>query len=263
MKKIVMFVCLLTLVACSNHPMPTPNENGGADKTHDTAIETRTPMSASQSESIETAPIITPLSTEDSDIQPYAFSTYNPTSFEILDRIIPAGECSGDMSEAMCIEMYGEKSSVPDGITVELVNADDHYHYFQIENSLTGNSVEIGIINGMYDSYLSDVVYSLQDDNRLTVSFYFDYTDEMIENHPNAYDIQQRYYQTAGPIHSHTRYHLVEGQTYTMEGEVIASTDCFILGKLQAFDYLELMDDVDFSLIGIEYLQGCDLVMLV
>ena len=199
---------------------------------------------------------------ENTSLKPYDFSVYYQTDFGLLDRDIPAETCPWSMSTDECFELFGAKPAIPEGITMDLVNEDDSYRYYQIQNTLTGNSVGISIAKGMYDSYLSDVFYSLDDENQLSVGFYFDYAAEIRQNYPNAYDIEQRYYQGAGPIYSHTRYHLVEGGTYSMEGEVIASTDSFNLGKFQKFSHVELMDDVNYSLQGIDYLESCNLINL-
>lgn len=82
------------------------------------------------------------------------------------------------------------------------------------------------------------------------------------ENHPQTYAIDQRYYQSAGPIYSHSRYHLIERDMYDTEGQVIATSIGFSLGRFQAFDYFKQMDDVEFSQRGITYLESIDFIDL-
>ncbi len=263
MKKFVVFFCLLLLTSCSEQSTDSDMNSLNTQPTHQPSTVTSEPTIVTTPETMESLPIDTPNTIPNNrDNKPYEFSVYFETDFDLLNRDIPAEVCPWSMSTDECIELYGTKPAIPDGITVHQINEDENYRYFLIQNTLTGNSTEISVTKGLYDSYLSDVIYSVQNDNNLIVSFYFDYLDDIRMNHSNAYDIEQRYYQTAGPIHSHTRYHLVEGETYSMEGNVIASNDCFNLGKFQSFNYVELMDDVEYSLIGIEYLESVRLVDL-
>lgn len=264
MKSIITFFCLVLLTSCTQGQSVSSSGTTDIDPTSESIVETSNAYSTIQPEITASIPVSTSRpNMESSATKPYEFSIYYQTDFDLLDRDVPAENCPWNMSTDECFEVFGTKPAIPEGIAVDLVNEDDNYRYYQINNTLTGNSVEIAITDGMYDSYLSDVLYSLDDENQLWVGFYFYYADEIRQNHPNAYDIEQRYYQSAGPMHSHTRYHLVEGETYTMEGEVIASTDSFSLGRFQNFPYVELMDDVDYSLKGIDYLKSCDLINLV
>lgn len=197
------------------------------------------------------------------DDKPYDFSVYYETDVSIMDQVVPNGPCSGDMTIESCIEYYGSVSSIPDGIYLKLMNEDDTYRYYSIENTFTGSSIEIAIVKGLYDSSLSDVSYSLNDNNELLVSFYFDYTDEVIDNNDKAYDIEQRYYQTGGPIYSHTIYHLMEGSNYHMYGDTVGTSGNFILVENQSFDYLNSMEDVDYASIGVDYLRGIEFIKII
>ena len=253
MKKVVIIFCLLFLASCSNNQ----------------TISTTETIPTIQPEITENIPTNTPLNTPQPTIditttKPYEFSTFYETDFSLMDSVVPNGPCSGDMTIEMCIDYYGTKSAIPDGISVGVYDEDDDYRYYVINNTLTGNSVEVRIAKGMYDSQLSDVQYSLNEDNDLIISFFFDYDQDLINDHSDSYDISQRYSQSGGPIYSHTIYHLIENNGFQMNGKMINSNDHFTLLEEQNTDlYLQSIENIEYAKIGLSYLESCDLINLV
>ena len=264
MNKVAIFLCLLFLTACSTSQTVSTSETTGITPTHESLVETSIPISTADSEMTENAPSVTQQSTSNNTSKPYDFSNYIETDFSLINPVVPNGPCSGDMTIEMCIDYYGTKPAIPDGISVELYNEDDNYQYYSISNSLTRNSVDILIAKGMYDSHLSDVQYSLNENNELLISFFYDYDDVVVDNQSDSYDISERYYKSGGPIYSHTIYYLIENNGFQMNGTEVDSNDHFSLIKQQNFDlYIQSMNNVEYAEVGTNYLESCILVDLV
>ena len=218
-------------------------------------------------ESVTPFPLVTSASEteqpQDGLVAPYEFSELVENDFSIMDRMIPAQGCSGDLTEQQCIDLYGTIPLIPDGVKLTDNGSSNGYHGFTIENTFTGSTISFQIIESAYDSYLSDVHYTLDENNELLIQFSFDYTNDIRSTHPEAYDIEQRYYQTAGPVHSHTIYYLNETDT-ECPGHTIAQSNGYTVTRFNLHEpnYVGNMPDPVASQSGMDYIAAVEWVKI-
>lgn len=261
---------LMLLSAAMSLSACTPTQPAESDSPQPTVLPSTPPtQTPTSTPDVSETPLITPSTIAETDqpldgqTKPYDFSTLVEVDFSIMNRDIPAQGCSGDFTEEQCIELYGTKPLIPEGIEFSDDGIDGDYHHFTVTNTFTGTTISFGIIQSIYDSYLSDVSYTLDESNNLLIQFFIDYTNDIRVSHPEAYDIEQRYYQTGGPLYSHTAYYLNEQNT-VRPGTTIAQRNGFKLNRynMQDSNYVSNMPDPQFAQQGMDYITNCEFIII-
>ncbi|MCH1939363.1 hypothetical protein [Holdemania massiliensis] len=237
MKKSVIILSLVLIAGCSakvNQPDPTvPPEM-------DASVPTATPAMTSNEES-----------------RPYPESQWNAVDFSLFFDTIPAESCSGDLSKEMCIELYGEKSALPEDLTLIDVGENGEYHSFTLENSDDHSSIHFAVLHHLYDSLLVRADFILDENNHSEVMLYF-YYDQDIQQHPEYYDIGKSIENWGGTNIYHTAYAITQKDIVIENNEVVDHQGDYSLVRMQNF-YCDSTDSED-SKTGCNYIQNLEIV---
>ena len=193
--------------------------------------------------------------------KPYEDSLLNALDFSMFFKTIPAGPCSGDLTKEMCIEMYGEKSAIPEELELVNYGEDNGYHLFQLNNNTDGSTIKFGIISETYDSILVDFEFLLDDQGHSKVLLYFYYDNQILEQHPDYYDIEESMANWGGVLIYHTAYFLTQDEITTDNPEIKETQNGYNLIKTQNF-YCD-KNSSEQTRVGCEYIQNLEMVKFV
>ena len=242
--KIAVILCLLISTGCTtreNDPVSTPSDPIHENPNSDVAVST--PESISSKE----------------ENKPYIESQLNNVDFSLFFDTIPAGGCSGDMTKEMCIELYGEKSAIPEGMELVENGEIGEYHYFTLNNHYDQSSVQFAVINQIFDSTMVRADFLLDENNHSKVILYF-YYDQEIQQHPDYYDIAKSIENWGGTNIYHTAYFITQEEILT-ENNVVGRQGDYSLIKIENF-YCDSVES-ELSKSGCEYIRNLKMVKFI
>lgn len=165
----------------------------------------------------------------------YEDSELNALDFTQFFGSIRASECSGDMSDEQCLEMYGEQFAIPDDLSlVDKGPQEDGYNYFELSNKLDGTTLKFGILSAIYDSEISSFNFSILD-GKSCFQIFFYYDENNINSHTDRYDIAYRNKNFGGPLFFHTAYSITQDQNLISNKEILGYQEDYALVKEQQF----------------------------
>ncbi|MCF0109662.1 MAG: hypothetical protein HUJ57_06275 [Erysipelotrichaceae bacterium] len=202
-------------------------------------------------------PEATPETVAEEHNGPYADSTLHITDIDKLIGMKRNPECTTayDRDECNATEGLEDVPGLPEDTKVEDKGVIDGYHHFVFSNGLI--SIEIGLINEVYDMEMSDQSYVALSEGGYGMNFgiFFTYDENVINDPEGKYDAKQYLEQVGGPYLTRKHYWITADKDWLEGRELIEEVDGYMLLKEETW--------FDGDQAGIDYLKGLDMVKLI